>query len=126
MINLHIRVSGIAMTEAIEDQIRKKVEHLEKLVALKASDLYVEISKTTAHHKSGEFFRAEFSLLSAGEKFRSEEEADDLYSAIDIAKDELAQMLRTRKDKKLSLFRRGAQRVKNMLRGFGGREDKEA
>lgn len=118
MINTHSRGNGIELTEAVENYVAKKAEVFERFAGSSGGDLYVELSKTTAHHKQGDVFRAEFDLKIGGKQFRSGAEGNDLYAAIDEAKDELLENVRTEKDKGDTLFRRGARKIKSLLR-FG-------
>lgn len=117
--NTHIRVTGISMTEAIEDYVTRKVAAFDKYVSKDSSaDLSVELQKTTAHHKAGDIFKAELDLRFGGSHFHVASEESDLYAAIDKAKDELLQELRSQKGKREALWRRGHRKIKDMLRGF--------
>jgi ribosome-associated translation inhibitor RaiA len=49
--------------------------------------------------------------------YRTEYETSDLYSAIDITKDEMIDVLSKSKDKRENLFRKGARMIKKLLRG---------
>jgi ribosomal subunit interface protein len=119
MINIHIRGNAMSLTPVIEEYIHKKSASFEKYVEVGSSaDLHVEVGKTTAHHKQGDVFRAEFDLKIDGKQFRSVAETTELYAAIDIAKDEMLEEIRSNKDKSETLFRRGARRVKDIVRGF--------
>jgi len=116
--NLNIKTTNISLTDAIESYLRKKLEMLSKYVDLDADNVYIqaELGKTTQHHRSGDVFRAEINIRMNGDMIRSAVEKDDLYAAIDEAKDELALILTKQKSKKISLVRRGAQTIKNILR----------
>ena len=83
-----------------------------------SANVSVEVGKTTEHHKSGNVFFAEFNLHTAGKNFYVRREAADIYTAIDVVKDELMDAVRAHKGKKKTLFRRGSQAMKNMLRGL--------
>lgn len=118
MINIHIRGNAMSLTPVIEEYINKKAASFEKYVDGVSADLYVEVGKTTAHHKQGDVFRAEFDMKIDGRQFRSVAETTELYAAIDMAKDEMLEEIRSNKDKSETLFRRGARRVKDIVRGF--------
>lgn len=122
--HITLKATNIELTEAVEEYVRKRAAGLEKnLPAEQAANarLSAEVGKTTAHHKSGEVFRAEFNLVLAGKPWRAVSEKADLYSAIDEAKEELLRIVRSQKDKKVSLLRRGGERVKKIVRGLSGR-----
>jgi putative sigma-54 modulation protein len=121
--NIHIQATNMELTPAIRDYVEKKVSMLDKFIS--ASDesvkCEVEVGKTTHHHKQGDYFRAEIKLHVAGRNHYTVSEKDDLYAAIDEVKDEMASSLTTHKEKKETLFRKGAARVKDMLKGFDWR-----
>lgn len=108
------------MTPAISDYLDKRLSSVDKFVDENDNTpmCYVEIGKTTSHHKSGDIFRAEINLHIGGKVFRVEEEKEDLYSAIDAVKDELLAELRKAKMKKMSLIKRGGMIIKNSIKGF--------
>jgi ribosomal subunit interface protein len=87
---LSIKSSSLEVSDAIRQYIEEKAVTIEKLVdGDSGASLEVEIGKTTIHHNKGPFMRAEFMLAFTGEVFRAEEEREDLYEAIDTAKDDL-------------------------------------
>lgn len=118
MANVKMRGDGIEITDAVLGYANKKVEVFEKYIKEGDTEFFVEVSKTTAHHKQGDVFRAEFDVTIEGKQFRSEAEGNDLYAAIDEAKDELLKEIRNAKDKGDTLFKRGARKIKSLLR-FG-------
>ncbi len=87
---LSIKSSSLEVSDAIRQYVEEKAVAIEKLVdGDSGASLEVEIGKTTNHHNKGPFMRAEFMLTFTGEVFRAEEEREDLYEAIDTAKDDL-------------------------------------
>ena len=116
--NIKIRAVNFELTPAIDDYVTKKISTLEKFLGNKETALCeVEIGRTTMHHKSGDIFRAEVNITAPNIKqiFAYAEERD-LYSAIDIVRDELERLIVSRKDKRNTLFRRGGQRIKELLK----------
>ncbi len=119
MTQINIRANNIELTAPIEEYIYKKAESFDKyLKEDSAARLSVEVAKTTMHHKQGDVFRTEFNLAISGAQLRAEAETGDLYAALDEAKDELLSELRNHKDKRLTLLKRGHQRIKEFLRRF--------
>ena len=118
--NINIKTVNISLTPAIEDYLRKKLDMLNKVVDLNADNVFIqaELGKTTRHHRSGDVFRAEYNLEVGGNFYRASYETEELYAAIDMAKDELQQIVRNSQNKRKSLIRRGAAKLKNLLR-FG-------
>lgn len=120
MIRISIKGTGIELTPAIDEYVRKRTLNFEKLISSEDSSSYlaVEVGKETEHHKSGDIFFAEFNLHIAGHDFRARRGGGDINSAVDIAKDELMDAVRAHKGKQSTMLRRGSQAVKDMLRGF--------
>ena len=115
------------LTEAIRDYVLKRVTNLEKLLSrIEAGQGKVmvnfEVSKSTNHHKSGAIFHADCLIKIDGKEFYSSADKEDLYQAIDALKDSLYNEINKNKDRSQTLFKRGAARVKRMLKGFSGRK----
>lgn len=113
--NIIVKGSHIEITEAIHEYLVKKVNSLDKFLAIDAK-VEADLGKTTNHHKHGEIFRAELNITNKGEYTRVVSEKTDLYSAIDEAREEAAEVLGSKKDKKHSLFIKGAQKLKRLFR----------
>jgi len=118
--NIQIKTTGISLTPAIEEYVYKKFEAVKKFLKDAPLDLYcyVDVGKTTNHHKSGEFFRADVSMEFQGKRLYAESEKEDLYSAIDDVKDDLVRTLTTTKSKRLTTDRKKAGSVKNAVKGL--------
>jgi ribosomal subunit interface protein len=120
---IDIVTKNMDLTPAIESYVREKIGSVEKL--LDPNDTVamaqVEVGQTTKRHQSGEIFRAEVNLTFSHGFLRAESVKDNLYAAIDDAKDDLMRELRKDKNKHESLMRKGAAKIKNMLR-FGKEE----
>lgn len=118
----NIKGTNIELTIPITDYVNKKLKSIEKVVAMgNEVDVYVEVGKTTNHHKQGDYFKAEFDVEIDGEKFFTSSEKSDLYKAIDDAKDELLKRIKNNKKRKSTLFKRGAMSVKKMIKGVSKR-----
>jgi putative sigma-54 modulation protein len=125
--NLNIKTTNISLTPAIRDYFEKKLMSLDKLVDFDRDNVLVqaELGKTSQHHHKGDFFRAEVNLRVSGHNYRAVVEKEDLYAAIDEVKDILTEEVKHGKQKRTSLVRRGAQKVKNMLRFGKGNDTNE-
>ncbi|MFZ2484759.1 MAG: ribosome-associated translation inhibitor RaiA [Minisyncoccia bacterium] len=117
---INIKATGIELTPAISDYVNKKISSIEKYVDEKNKDAVaqVDVGRSTQHHKSGNIFRAEVHIIGSGLDLYAVSETGDLYAAIDAVKDEIVQNVVQSKDKKKTLARRGAEMVKNMMKGF--------
>jgi len=107
------------LTEAISNYIDKRLEPLEKLLEHHPEHtIDVEVGKTTNHHKSGDIFRAEVNLHIKEKTLRAVSEMVDLYAAIDTVKDEISAALKSHISRKRGVWKRGAQKIKEMARGY--------
>lgn len=121
-----VKVTGIELTQAISDYLDKKVTSLDKLIDKEDTSVLarIELGKTTNHHHQGDLFRTEINLHIAGSDFRVESEMDNLYSSIDVARDQMYQELQSYKRKKVSLLRRGGAKIKSALKGLYSKDGK--
>ncbi len=116
--SINIKTTNISAETEAEQYLMKKLESLNKLVDFNADNVtaHAELGKTTNHHKSGDIFRAELNLKMGKASFRSVSEKEDIHAAIDAMKDQLAQEIKTEKDKHLTNIRKGGAEIKNMAR----------
>jgi len=120
--NTNIKATNMELTGAISDYVNKRLSGIEKFIKNEENVIaYIEVGKTTNHHKQGDVFRAEFNVEIAGNKFYTFSEKEDLYEAIDDAKGEIVRQITSNKDRKQTLFKRGAISVKKMLKGISDR-----
>ena len=118
---INFKATNLQLTPEILDYCRDKFNHLDKFIPDDESVFMdVELGKTTQHHKHGEIFRAEVNLHTAGRHFRAEAVAEDLYLAIDEAKDELSMEVKRNRKKQGALIRRGGRLIKNLLKKIYG------
>lgn len=124
--NIKIRSKNFDITPAIDEYVSKKISSLEKfLESGDATICEVEIGRTTSHHKSGDIFRAEVNIMEPAKKqvFVVAEEAD-LYTAIDIVRDEAERAIVSQKNKHNTLLRRGSAKIKNLMKRLNFRNRK--
>lgn len=115
----NIKATNIELTPAIQDYVEKKLTALNKYLEKDIEpNIQVEVGKTTKHHKGGDVFRAEIKISGAGLNQYAVSEKDDLYAAIDIAKDEIIKEIQHQKGKNTRIFRRQQQALKDALRGL--------
>lgn len=119
--NINVKATNMELTEALTEYVNKKIASIEKFITADAASGHIEIGKTTQHHKQGEVFKAEYDLVINGKNFYSVAEKTDLYTAIDSAKEELVRQITRTKDKKQTLYKRGASSVKKMIKGISKR-----
>src|ERR1035437_10838641 len=123
---INLQGKNIELTSAIHDYVVKRVTNLEKLLSTleeKGADMSVhfEVAKNTNHHKGGYVFHADCSINIRGEEFYGSADEVDLYQAIDRVKENLFREISKNKDRRQTLFKRGAASVKKMLKGLSKR-----
>ncbi len=123
---INLQSKGIEITGAIKDYVVKRVTNLEKLL-LKMEQaggeamVSFEVSKNTNLHKAGSVFHADCRIQVKGEEFYGSADEEDLYASIDVVKENLFREISKNKDRKQTLFKRGAASVKKMLKGLSNR-----
>ncbi len=123
---INLLAKNMEVTEAIRDYVLKRVTNLGKLLSgieERGGKVMAnfEVGKSTNHHKAGDVFRADCLIKIDGKEFYSSADKEDLYEAIDHVKDSLFNEINKNKNRRQTLFRRGATSVKNMMKGFSKR-----
>lgn len=126
-----LKATDVKLTPEIKDYIEEKIGGLEKFLPrtfsedktypqniitrkkvrglpTKLAEARIDVGRITRGQKQGNVFRAEVNLKIDGQLFRAEQQEEDLLAAIDVVKDELKREIYHFKDKKMTLFRRGA------------------
>ena len=117
------QAKNIELTPAIHDYVVKRVTNLGKIldkIEEQTGEILVtfNVAKTTNHHKGGEVFRAECSVETQRGNYFSSADKEDMYEAIDTVKENIFRDISKAKDKKNTLFNRGARQIKNIAKGL--------
>lgn len=116
--NITISALNIDLSPALKDYIEKRLSGLSKFTSGEPT-VTVEIGKTTSHHRQGDIFEAKVKVITPlGKQYLATSQKSDMYEAIDDVRSEIVRELSSAKDKNATLFRRGAQKIKNIIRGF--------
>lgn len=117
---INIKTTSVELSPAIHSYLNKKVVAFEKLINKndESAALNAILAKVSRHHQKGDIFKVEMNLHISGKVFQASYESEDLYSAMDTVKDEIVKELKTYKDKKVSLVRKGGSKIKNSLKGI--------
>jgi len=119
---LNINAAEMELTPAIQSYVEKKFGQLKKFLVkqeyMNTVLAKVELGKTTKHHHSGILFKAEAHLTVGKNSFNATSVQDNLYSAIDLVKDELEREIVSKKDRAQTLKTRGARKLKKMMKGL--------
>lgn len=106
------------LTDAIRDYIGKRLKTFEKLIGkdAKQTTFFVEVGKTSKHHKTGDIFKAEIRSSIGKDNLYATSTESDLYAAIDKVKDEIASEIKKIKGKKRSLVKKGGKIAKSIIK----------
>ena len=117
--NIKIKATALSLTPAISEYADKRLTKISKMIGGDPSFICdLELAKTSAHHKSGDIFRAEIHIVGKGKDLYASAEDQDLYTAIDAMRDEIIRELKASKGKQLSFMRRSGAQVKSMMKGM--------
>ncbi len=107
-----IQGTNIELTDAIRNYVTEKVESIARFAKrFDPCDVAVEVGKTSEHHNKGDVFFAEMNVVVVGEVLRSHVVADDLYSAIHQAKDDVKRQLIDKKEKMVDARTEGGDEI---------------
>jgi ribosomal subunit interface protein len=93
----------------------EKLSGLEKYSAGQPFSVELEYERITSH-QSGDLCRVEVNVMVEGKLHRAVTEQSTFEAAIDVVRDQLDNELDKAKGKRASLFRRGARKIKEMMR----------
>lgn len=108
-----IKATNLELTSALSEFVQKKMDMLDKFMSIPGSPenplAFVQVEKVAgAHHKKGELFRCEIQFDLGSALLRVEKITPDMYKSIEKVKDELERQLVRRKERALSLKKKGA------------------
>jgi putative sigma-54 modulation protein len=90
---IKIKATNLDLTPSIVCYIEEKISSVEKFLEKfeinSETEVFVEIARTTNHHRKGEVFRAEANMELPGKVLRADHEEWDIRVAIDKVKDKL-------------------------------------
>ncbi|MBI2624508.1 ribosome-associated translation inhibitor RaiA [Candidatus Parcubacteria bacterium] len=114
-----LKATNLELTDSISAHVAERMDSLERILSRwgDEAEAYVEIGRTTRHHRQGEVYKAEMNLRFPGGMVRVVREEVDIYTAIDRMRDEVLQELAQYKGKRRALYERGA-RIAKFLKSF--------
>jgi len=115
---INFKITNTEISDQLKDIAENKLSTLEKFIGDAPAICDLEFERITNHHQSGEIHRAEVNLEINGKLYRAEATADSFEKAIDDVRAELYNELQSQQGKKETLMKRGARKVKEMMR-FG-------
>lgn len=115
--NYTLKATKIELTKEMNAYVEKKMVILQKLIAHfgPAVTVFVEVERTTRHHRKGDVFRVEVRVNAPHTNMRAEALGQTVFEAMDAVKDEVAFELERHKEKEVDLKKRGARTMKRMI-----------
>jgi ribosomal subunit interface protein len=114
---INFKATNVHINDALKSLAEQKLQSLDKYLHNSSVICDVEFEQV-AKHQHGNLFRIEVNLEIDGKLYRAEATLDSFEKAIDEVRNELDTEVRRDKGKKEALLKRGARKIKEMLR-FG-------
>ena len=118
---IQIKATNLDLTQSLTNYIFDKIGPLEKFLSRLdekgVATAWVEVGRTTKHHKQGDVFRAECNLKLPGKLIRAEHEEWDVRRCIDEIKYELHRQIKKYNER----IRVQDSRGKELIRKFKGK-----
>ena len=92
---INIKTIGLELSPDTKEYVEKKIGSLEKFIQdirVKPMNIWVEIRRTTSHHRKGDVYKVEVQFQFPRKTARAESTREDLRLAIDEVKDELSKL----------------------------------
>jgi len=116
-VNYNLKGTGVGITPELRGYVEKKLAAAEKFLA-DGPAVHADVELAHEPMRDGGHYRAEFTVAAGRALYRAEEWGESMHGAVDLAFGELLHALRGAKQKRVSLLRRTASRVKGYLRGL--------
>lgn len=113
---INIQLNNFELTDTIKNFVFDKFQILTKVLHEDNAECLVAIGRTNNHHKNGEVYKVSVRVKNGKNIFQIEETNEDLYAAIDVAKDLMERSIVTGSQKRRSIFRRAAVKFKQLLK----------
>jgi len=118
--NIRTNTHGIELTPSISEYIEKKLITIERLLQGVPPETLIEIEiEKDSKQRKGQGFKAEINVFLPNKRLFASAEHDDLYAAIDEAKDEILSELKKQNVKRRDIARRSAAHVKQLFQRVG-------
>ncbi|MFN7093962.1 MAG: ribosome hibernation-promoting factor, HPF/YfiA family [Burkholderiales bacterium] len=117
MQNLTIYCKDFDLTDAIRSHAEDKISALYKYInhEEETTNFHLRLGKVSNHHQHGKIYYAELSIHTPEKNYGSRIEAENIYVAVDLLKDELAENISQQRDKARTLSKKEAQKFKHEL-----------
>ncbi len=115
--NIAFKHTNTGVDSVLDGYVAEKLDTLSKYVNVEVAKVEVEYEKLAAH-RQGDVCRVEVNISVGRDYYRAEKTKETFEAAINLVRDELEVEMDKTQKKRISLFRRGARKIKEMMR-FG-------
>ncbi|MFH1346947.1 MAG: ribosome-associated translation inhibitor RaiA [Spirochaetota bacterium] len=102
---IQIKATNLDLTPSIREYVEEKIGSLDKFLERFEKEgeieVFIEVARTTKHHRSGKVFYAEVTFSLGKKVFRAEDLNEDIRLAIDEVRDKLQQEIKKYKEMKI-------------------------
>lgn len=113
---INFKITNAEVSDDLRTVAENKLSTLSKYIGEDPAICDLEFEKVTNHHQQGVIFRVEINLERNGKFFRAEATAENFEKAIDDARADLEQSLKSERGKREALWKKGARLVKDRMR----------
>lgn len=111
-----IKSKDIEVTPAISQYGEKRFANMDHFFkAGEDKEITLELSKTSEHHKQGNFFKVAVHGRVRNKSLHATSVKNDLYAAIDDARDEFVREIESGQGRYRALMLRGARKIKELM-----------
>jgi len=110
-----LKGTNINLLESTREYVDRKLVRMVDRFLIKDDKpiaLDLEVGKTTKHHRTGPYFRAEANLSIGKKLLRAEALGENLNEAVDLLEEELEREIKKFKERKRALMLKGARKLK--------------
>ena len=117
---LQLKSTNFTVTEQVKSYVQEKIDPLEELLRARKVNFsgWIELARTSKHHQSGEIYRAEIQLRIPGESLRAEGKSENIFAAIQEAKERAEREIKQHKQKIIAKDRKARRRLKDIFSNF--------
>ena len=115
---INIKTIDLELSSYDKEYAERKIRSLEKFIQdinAKPLNIWVEIRRTTHHHKKGDVLKVDVQFQFPKKTARAESVRQDLRVAIDEVKDELQRKFKQYSRKRDAKYKRGARAIKKIF-----------
>ena len=115
---INIKTIDLELSDDTKEYVERKIGSLEKFIQdirVKPMNIWVEIKRTTSHHRKGDVYKVEAQFQFPRKTARAESTREDLLVAIDEVKDELQRKFKQYTGKRDAKYKRGARAIKKIF-----------